>query len=164
MEMRDEGHLRQLLLFFCKQTFEIFLLDIVNVETFLYKNWIFFSNMPSISYCGTGAADWKTKFIRRSDNTVRFYMLPPVKYPDGISLEYSDLVFFVYLKTYIDLFLICPRCILNSKNKCTVCFILKLPIKEKLLLLSWSKLYYLCVAGVQSYDGVLHIIMTVIRL
>ncbi|CAC5388001.1 unnamed protein product [Mytilus coruscus] len=41
------------------------------------------SNMPSISYCGTGAADWMTKFIRKSDNTVNFYMLPPVKYPDG---------------------------------------------------------------------------------
>ena len=39
--------------------------------------------MPSVSYTGKGATDWKSNFKRTADNNVRFYMLPPVKYPDG---------------------------------------------------------------------------------
>lgn len=40
--------------------------------------------MPSIYYTGTGAKDWRSKFKRSSDNTVRLFMLPPIKYPDGM--------------------------------------------------------------------------------
>ena len=43
-----------------------------------------FRNMPSIYYTGTGAKGWRSKFKRLSDNTVKFYMLPPIKYPDGM--------------------------------------------------------------------------------
>jgi hypothetical protein len=45
-----------------------------------------FRNMPSIYYTGTGAKGWRSKFKRLSDNTVKFYMLPPIKYPVGGSL------------------------------------------------------------------------------
>lgn len=42
--------------------------------------------MPAICYSGYGADDWDSEFTRSKDNKVRFYMLPPVKYPDGMVL------------------------------------------------------------------------------
>jgi len=39
--------------------------------------------MPSVIYSGLGHLDWHQDFPRYPDGQVAFYMLPPIKYPDG---------------------------------------------------------------------------------
>ncbi|CAC5388000.1 unnamed protein product [Mytilus coruscus] len=39
--------------------------------------------MPSVLYSGKGAKDWTKIFPRSENNHISWYMLPPVKYPDG---------------------------------------------------------------------------------
>lgn len=39
--------------------------------------------MPSVIYYGYGADDWTKDFPRETNGVLRWYMLPPVKYPDG---------------------------------------------------------------------------------
>ncbi|KAH3842368.1 hypothetical protein DPMN_115864 [Dreissena polymorpha] len=40
-------------------------------------------SMPSVIYRGDGHASWHRDFPRYEDNGVGYYMLPPIKYPDG---------------------------------------------------------------------------------
>ncbi|KAK3575878.1 hypothetical protein CHS0354_029827 [Potamilus streckersoni] len=41
-------------------------------------------SMPSISYRGKGGKDWFSGYPRNNDDqSVSYYMLPPIKYPDG---------------------------------------------------------------------------------
>lgn len=40
--------------------------------------------MPGMIYDGKGARDWTPRFPRDTDSdNISWYMLPPVKYPDG---------------------------------------------------------------------------------
>ena len=39
--------------------------------------------MPCVVYSGKGREDYHKDFPRTPDGTVSYYMLPPVRYPDG---------------------------------------------------------------------------------
>ncbi|OWF52193.1 uncharacterized protein LOC110448083 [Mizuhopecten yessoensis] len=40
-------------------------------------------NMPNVMYRGTGGPSWPKDYPRNSYNEIGFYLLPPVRYPDG---------------------------------------------------------------------------------
>lgn len=40
-------------------------------------------SMPAVLYNGPGTQDWCRDFQKAADNTFGFYLLPPIKYPDG---------------------------------------------------------------------------------
>ena len=39
--------------------------------------------MPCIIYSGQGHTDWSPDFPRYPDGDCAFYLLPPIRYPDG---------------------------------------------------------------------------------
>ncbi|XP_060558104.1 uncharacterized protein LOC132718426 isoform X2 [Ruditapes philippinarum] len=41
------------------------------------------SDMPCVIYYGSANADWKIPSSQMKENEVSFYLLPPIKYPDG---------------------------------------------------------------------------------
>ncbi|XP_033761106.1 uncharacterized protein LOC117342917 [Pecten maximus] len=50
-------------------------------------------NMPSLKYRGYGEPSWPSDYLRNNNDQIDFYMLPPVRYPDGkyyIKLGHSD--------------------------------------------------------------------------
>ncbi|XP_060068773.1 uncharacterized protein LOC132548891 [Ylistrum balloti] len=52
-------------------------------------------NMPCVKYNGTGGQSWPSDYPRDNDQHIGFYMLPPVRYPDGkyyIKLGHADAI------------------------------------------------------------------------
>lgn len=52
-------------------------------------------DMPSVKYKGYGGPNWPSDYPRESHNNIDFYLLPPVRYPDGkyyIKLGHSDVI------------------------------------------------------------------------
>lgn len=56
------------------------------------------SDMPSVYYCGKGQGHWNKEFPGCQSGEYRFYMLPPIKYPDdryyikmGFRLDIGDI-------------------------------------------------------------------------
>lgn len=42
-----------------------------------------YRDMPSIMYFGPGNKSWPADYPKDSNGNLGFYMLPPIKYPDG---------------------------------------------------------------------------------